>query len=97
MGRMPDDLSTRRCRALQAHYATDDNLRKRASIFEYLVATDRQPQLVDLFDWAPTAAVLDVGCGNGLWTSLAAQRTTGTVVGLDSSKGMLASLTACPS
>jgi ubiquinone/menaquinone biosynthesis C-methylase UbiE len=93
---MPDDLSTRRRRALQDHYATDDNLRKRANIFEYLVATGSQPQLVDLFDWAPTATVLDVGCGNGLWTALAAQRTTGTVIGLDSSQGMLTALTARP-
>jgi SAM-dependent methyltransferase len=93
---MPDDLSTRRRQALQDHYATDDNLRKRASIFEYLVATDPQPQLVDLFDWAPTATVLDVGCGNGLWTSIAAQRTTGPVIGLDLSQGMLAALAARP-
>ncbi len=93
---MPDDLSTRRRQALQDHYATDDNLRKRASIFEYLVATGPQPQLVDLFDWAPTATVLDIGCGNGMWTAIAAQRTTGPVVGLDSSKGMLAAVAARP-
>ena len=39
---------------------------------------------------APTATVLDIGCGNGLWTSVAAYRTgAGCVVGLDRSPGML--------
>jgi SAM-dependent methyltransferase len=38
--------------------------------------------------------VLDIGCGDGLWTALAAQRTPdGTVVGLDFSRGMLEALT----
>jgi ubiquinone/menaquinone biosynthesis C-methylase UbiE len=61
------------------------------------VATDPQPQLFDLFDWSTDATVLDVGCGNGLWTSIAAHRTAdGTVIGLDRSHGMLSAVATRP-
>jgi hypothetical protein len=75
MGWMAEGLSARRSGAVHDNYANDDNIRKRAGLFDYVVASEPQPQLFDLFDWPTDATVLDVGCGNGLWTSIAAQRT----------------------
>jgi SAM-dependent methyltransferase len=94
---MTEELSVRRSRAAQDNYATDENLRKRAGLFEYAVATEPQTQLVDLFDWPQDATVLDIGCGSGRWTSIAAQRTeSGMVIGLDRSQGMLSALVVRP-
>lgn len=83
--------------ALRVNYASDDNIRKRAALFDYAVATDPQTQLFDLFDWTPTATVVDVGCGNGLWTAIASHRTPdGAVIGLDRSAGMVTAVAARP-
>jgi SAM-dependent methyltransferase len=89
-----DEAATRRQRAHQQNYETDTNLRRRGALLSYAVPSPTpQPSLVDLFDWAPDATVLDVGCGYGLWTAIAASRTPdGRVVGLDESVGMLTAL-----
>jgi hypothetical protein len=64
---MTDNLPDRRAKAVRGDYANDDNIRKRAGLFDYAVETGPQTQLFDLFDWPSDAAVLDIGCGNGLW------------------------------
>jgi ubiquinone/menaquinone biosynthesis C-methylase UbiE len=71
-------------------YKTDENLRRRQSLFEFAVpAPEPQPELTSVFTWAPRATVLDVGCGNGLWARAALGITPeATVVGVDSSPGM---------
>jgi SAM-dependent methyltransferase len=87
-------LRARRERAAEDNYATDENLRKRASLLAY-GSPAGGPQLWELFDWAADATVVDVGCGPGLWTSVAQRRTAdGCVIGLDRSPGMLAALAA---
>ncbi len=94
---MTDNLSARRSEAVHGNYANDDNIRKRAGLFDYAVETGPQPQLFDLFDWPSDATVLDIGCGNGLWTAIASHRTSnGTLIGLDRSPGMLTVIAARP-
>jgi ubiquinone/menaquinone biosynthesis C-methylase UbiE len=89
-----DDLSAKRLRAQRDNYATDENINRRASLLSHaLPPKTRQPKLEDFFDWPSYATVLDIGCGNGRWTSAAAVKTLdGTVIGLDNSIGMLAAL-----
>ena len=50
------------------------------------------PKLIDLADVRPAERILDVACGTGVVTRLAAERTgsTGRVVGLDINAAMLA-------
>lgn len=94
MSPMSDDLTSKRLCAERGNYATDANLCRRQALFAYAVpSSTTQPKLEDLFEWRPDATVLDIGCGNGLWTSKAAALTSqGMVIGLDNSSGMLAAL-----
>ena len=86
-----DEAAARKRQGVREHYATDENLRRRQSLFTYVRPSALpQPQFHDLFDWPPDARVLDLGCGNGLWTSVALTRTPrGAVVAFDRSAGML--------
>jgi SAM-dependent methyltransferase len=80
--------------AAHENYTTNENLNARRAILRYAVEpATPQPNVWDLFDWPDDATVLDIGCGDGLWAALAAERTgNGTVVGLDYSLGMLQAL-----
>lgn len=71
-------------------YRTDDNLRRRQGLFDFVVAPpEPQPELTAAFTWAPDATVVDVGCGNGRWAQTVLHVTPGaTVIGVDSSPGM---------
>ena len=88
-----DDTSRRRGAQL-ANYRTDENLRRRASLFEYaLPPASPQPMLWDLFPWSDGQTVLDLGCGNGMWIGALRGRVPhGLVVGVDVSPGMLTAL-----
>ena len=85
------DATDRADRANRSNYATELNLQRRQALLACALPAQRpQPQLWDFFTWPASAAALDLGCGNGLWTGMAAARTTeGLVVGLDLSMGML--------
>jgi SAM-dependent methyltransferase len=91
---VPDELGGRVEAAVRGNYATNANLASRRALGEYAQEpATAQPQLFDLFDWPDDATVLDVGCGDGVFTSVAAMRTPrGRVVGLDFSFGMLRAL-----
>jgi SAM-dependent methyltransferase len=91
---MSSEASSRRQRAQLENYRTDENLRRRASLFEYVVpSASPQPMLWDLFPWSNGQTLLDLGCGNGMWSGALAGRVPhGFVVGLDVSTGMLAAL-----
>jgi SAM-dependent methyltransferase len=81
---MPDDP-----KEIRKHYATDANLVGRQQLFAYAGSSD-SPSLESRFTWPSDAVVLDVGCGNGLWTAHAAARTAGGLtLGLDVSAGMV--------
>jgi SAM-dependent methyltransferase len=71
-------------------YKTDDNLRRRQGLFQFVVPPpEPQPDLAAAFGWDRRATVLDVGCGNGLWAQTALGVTPeATVIGVDSSPGM---------
>jgi SAM-dependent methyltransferase len=88
-GERPDPDS-----AVHENYATNANLNARRGLLSYTVTPPTpQPNVVDLLDWPDDARVLDIGCGDGVWTAVAAQRTPrGPVVGLDFSLGMLHAL-----
>ena len=76
---------------VRQHYATDTNLAGRQQLFAYAKPSG-EPGMEARFTWPPDAVVLDVGCGNGMWTASVAARTpSGATVGLDVSAGMLAS------
>jgi ubiquinone/menaquinone biosynthesis C-methylase UbiE len=78
----------------QSNYATDENLAKRQSIFAYLDPQTTTPGApIDRAPWRAGEAVLDIGCGNGLWLSVA-WRGAGWAVGLDLSVGMLSAARA---
>jgi SAM-dependent methyltransferase len=91
-----DDATARSDAAMKDHYATSAALNARRNILNYAVApATPQPNVVDLLEWPANATVLDIGCGNGAWTSIAADRTArGHVIGLDFSPGMLDELRA---
>jgi SAM-dependent methyltransferase len=71
-------------------YKTDENLRRRQGLFDFVVPPpEPQPDLRAAFTWGPDATALDVGCGNGLWAQMALGLTPGaTVIGIDASPGM---------
>ncbi|WLQ13256.1 class I SAM-dependent methyltransferase [Hahella aquimaris] len=48
-------------------------------------------KLINLLTLCGSESVIDIGCGNGRLTSLLAKLTTGNVVGIDISKGMIKS------
>lgn len=75
---------------LGEQYRTDDNLRRRQGLLQFAVPPPRpQPDLVSTFTWGPSATVVDVGCGNGLWAQRALEATPdATLLGLDASPGM---------
>lgn len=76
--------------ALGDQYKTDENLRRRQGLFQFVVPPpEPQPELASAFTWDSNATVLDIGCGNGLWARTALGVTPeATVIGLDSSPGM---------
>ena len=82
--------------AQRANYATDENISKRQSLMDYMLPADTpQPALWDEFTWRDESVVIDVGCGNGLWSSIASDRNAGGLtLGLDLSAGMLDALAA---
>jgi ubiquinone/menaquinone biosynthesis C-methylase UbiE len=91
---MSYEVSGRRQRAQLENYRTDENLRRRASLFEYAIAPlSPQPMLWDVFPWSDGQTLLDLGCGNGMWIgALAGRVPQGLVVGVDVSTGMLTAL-----
>ena len=76
------------------NYESEINLARRQALLRCAVApSEPQPMVWNLFDWGPSARVLDLGCGNGWWAKLASDRTPdGVVIGLDLSAGMLDAL-----
>lgn len=90
----PEARAARLREADRANYSTEINLKRRQALLAYAVRPpEPQPMAWDLFTWTATSSVLDVGCGNGWWTKVAADRTPdGIVVGLDLSLGMLDAL-----
>lgn len=93
---MSEELGQRRQQAACDNYADDQNIRRRVSLFNYVRQSSKpQPYLSQFFTWQPDAVVVDLGCGNGLWTAEASQRAPdGFVVALDRSMGMLAAVPA---
>jgi len=89
-----DDTTQRTDAAVRDNYATNTNLTSRRGLLSYAVEPETpQPNVVDALDWTDDARVLDIGCGDGVWTLLAADRTPrGAVIGLDFSRGMLDAL-----
>jgi SAM-dependent methyltransferase len=77
-------------------YATDDNLRRRQSLWTRMEPdVQLMPWVLDLAGLTGGEAVLDVGCGNGAYlAALAERRHTGPVTGLDASPGMLRAVAA---
>ena len=77
-------------------YADDRNLRARQALWAQLDPdVPLIPWVLDLAGMDGGEAVLDAGCGNGLYLAgLAARRHRGAVVGLDLSSGMLGAVTA---
>jgi ubiquinone/menaquinone biosynthesis C-methylase UbiE len=87
------DLTTRVNAAVRANYDSAANLDARRGLAPYALTNDRGAFVLSHFDWAPDASVLDIGCGDGMWTAAAQRRTPGgRVVGLDYSLGMLSGL-----
>lgn len=58
-----------------------------------LVQASAGEHLMDLLGIAGNADILDVGCGTGNLTAALANKTTGSVTGIDPSKGMIAEAT----
>jgi SAM-dependent methyltransferase len=84
------DLAARVESAVRSHYETTENFDRRRGMSEYALGPTPHRRLVEQFTWAPTATVLDVGCGDGVWASAAVRFTPrGTVTGYDMSRGML--------
>jgi SAM-dependent methyltransferase len=86
----PGELQTRVETAVRDHYETTENFDRRRSMNQYSTSPTPHRTLVTHFTWAADATVLDVGCGDGVWSAAAAARTPeGAVVGIDLSLGML--------
>jgi ubiquinone/menaquinone biosynthesis C-methylase UbiE len=84
------DLATRVNAAVRANYDSTTNLDGRRALGAYAVDNDRGMFVIELFQWPRDASILDIGCGDGIWTAAARRRTPdGRVVGLDYSLGML--------
>jgi ubiquinone/menaquinone biosynthesis C-methylase UbiE len=89
------DLATRVNAAVRANYDSTKNLDGRRALGAYAVHNDRGQFVVEHFLWPADASILDIGCGDGIWTAAARRRTPdGRVVGLDYSLGMLEPLGA---
>ena len=75
-----------------AQYKTDANLAARQSIYAYQhPRIDLAARVLDLAAPAPSAAIVDVGCGNGAYLAELSKRgLAGRVIGIDLSPGMLA-------
>ena len=75
-----------------AQYKTDANLAARQSIYAYQhPRIDLAARVLDLAAPAPSAALVDVGCGNGAYLAELSKRgLAGRVIGIDLSPGMLA-------
>jgi SAM-dependent methyltransferase len=90
---MTDDLRARVDAAVRDNYVSPANLDGRRALGAYALNKDRGAFVVSHFDWPPDASILDIGCGDGVWTAAAARKTPcGRVVGLDYSRGMLTKL-----
>jgi ubiquinone/menaquinone biosynthesis C-methylase UbiE len=84
------EFATRVRTAVRANYDSNANLEGRRALGAYAISNDRGAFVVEHFQWAPDASVLDIGCGDGIWTAAARRRTpSGRVVGIDYSLGML--------
>jgi ubiquinone/menaquinone biosynthesis C-methylase UbiE len=84
------DLVSRVNAAVRANYDSAENLEGRRALGAYALTNDRGAFVVDHFQWAADASILDIGCGDGIWTAAARRRTpAGRVIGVDYSLGML--------
>jgi SAM-dependent methyltransferase len=74
-----------------AQYKTDVNLAARQSIYAYQhPRVDLAARVLDLAAPAPSATIVDVGCGNGMYLAELARRgCVGRALGVDLSLGML--------
>ena len=74
-----------------SQYKTDGNLAARQSIYAYQhPRVDLAARVLDLAAPAPSATIVDVGCGNGMYLAELARRgCVGRVLGVDLSLGML--------
>jgi ubiquinone/menaquinone biosynthesis C-methylase UbiE len=85
-----DDDPEPRHAAMRAHYAQTANLQARQSIFAYSSLRDGEATIPELIRCPPGQALLDVGCGNGLWLDIARRESKpGLAVGVDLSFGMV--------
>ena len=75
-----------------SQYKTDGNLAARQSIYAYQHPhVDLAARVLDLAAPAPSATIVDVGCGNGMYLAeLAGRGLRCRVLGVDLSVGMLA-------
>jgi SAM-dependent methyltransferase len=73
-------------------YRTEENLRRRQSIYAFQQPAIDLPRVVlELVSTTGHESVVDVGCGNGRYLAeLARRRHVGLVIGIDMSAGMLA-------
>lgn len=78
--------STRRRSAAAANYRTTTNLEKRQSLTECITEVSGRQPAEFIVELPAETTVLDLGCGNGVWLGLAADRRT--AVGLDVSPAM---------
>ena len=74
-----------------SQYKTDGNLAARQSIYAYQhPRVDLAARVLDLAAPAPSATIVDVGCGNGMYLAELGRRgCVGRVLGVDLSLGML--------
>src|SRR2546423_556637 len=80
--------------ALRAHYRDSSRLAKRQALFDFVdPSRSSGPPPLETVAWSGYEAVLDAGCGNGVWTA-AVRPLVSSVVGLDLSRGMLGDATA---